>query len=286
MEQTQYIKHESAGSRERPDEGAFEAYINTDLVDENPNPGELDMANTDMLCYLMDSDMGSISHLMDPMLDPTVFYYDNLLPTYESYLRQNATPSSDPQLPQPKRKAGRRKATKSSPFDSELNDLANRPDLILSPKRWKWLPRLAPRSAAKFCNKISARNFRLRRKEYVSGLEAKASKYDEDTSALRAALDRAEADKAHLRSCVDDLVHKFKLLTTQIPELRKFKELDPLYEITTSPDGQLVPATAGSQLASSPTQTSLIPCRISFDPPAQENDPNCHFTTPAPAPSW
>lgn len=216
-------------------------------------------------------------------MDPSnVFYYDsNLVSNYEPYLCQTSTPSSDAQLPQPKRKAGRRKATKSStPFGSELNDLASRPDLILSPEEMEMVAKASPKERRQIRNKISARNFRLRRKEYVTSLEVKASKYDEDLGNLRVALDRAEHDKAHLRSCVDDLVHKFKLLTTQVPELRKFKDLDPLHEIATSTEGQLVSVVP--QLASPPSQAKHISCRVSFDPSEQETLDTNHFTTSRP----
>lgn len=166
MDQTQYIKHESKEARVPSEEGAFETYINADYVEENPNPGELDLTNTDMLCYLMDSDLGSINQLMDPT---SVFYYDsNIVNNYESYMCQASTPNSDPQLPQPKRKAGRRKAAKSStPFGSELNDLASRPDLILSPEEMEMVAKASPKERRQIRNKISARNFRLRRKGRV-----------------------------------------------------------------------------------------------------------------------
>lgn len=254
-------------SNERPHttgvNSAFEAYINTEYIDANSNSSgnsvvaelnpEIDMPNSDMMCYLMEHEALNNNLLMSQMLDQNGVFYitpdimQNFNPDPYN-LPSREEPATNTTITTTKKRNARRKspANSSTSHGSEEAcdpSIGASADLVLTPEEEDMIANANPKERRQIRNKISARNFRLRKKEYVCGLELKVRKIDEELGALREAMNQSEDDKVRLRSQVQDLVTKFRLLTTQVPDLQDLSELDPLHELTINMEGQLVPAT-------------------------------------------
>lgn len=259
---------------------AFETYINSDFVEDNSvSPGaannntapsmnfDLDVSNSEMMCYFMDSDMlpndlainNNLS--IDRILESNNLVYLNshLLHSYpqSSY----SAPSRKNDAPKKKSNSTRKSSPKSTVSEpSAENSSAFRPDLILSPDELDLIAKANPKERRQIRNKISARNFRLRRKEYVTDLELKASRFDEEFSLLQEALLKNENENVHLKNCLDDLLKKFNLLTSSFSGLQQFNGLDPLNDITITVDGKLT-SSKSNIVSPGNHQDSSLSCR-------------------------
>lgn len=265
MDKSIFSQGNTTDSNERPHStgvnSAFETYINTEYIDANSNSSgnsavaevnpEIDMPNSDMMCYLMEHEALNNNLLMSQMLDQNGVFYitpeimQNFNP--ESY---NIPNREEPASEKPTTAAKKRTTRRKSPANSSTShgseeacdpSIGAAADLVLTPEEEDLIANANPKERRQIRNKISARNFRLRKKEYVFGLELKVRKIDEELVALREAMNQSEDDKLRLRSQVQDLVGKFRLLTTQVPDLQDLSELDPLHELTINMEGQLVP---------------------------------------------
>jgi len=239
---------------------AFEAYINTEYIDANNNSStnstiaemnqEMDVPNSDMMCYLMEHEALNNNLLMSQMIDQNGVFYitPEIMNNYnpEPFNMQPCDKQPENATSTTKKRNSRRKSPANSSVSNGSEETCDPPigtsaDLILTPEEEDMIANANPKERRQIRNKISARNFRLRKKEYVSGLELKVKKIDEEMDALREAMSQSEDDKLRLRSQVQDLVTKFKLLTTQVPEFRELSELDPLHELMINMEGKLVP---------------------------------------------
>jgi len=254
---------------------AFDTYINTNYVDDSPGsnsnhvPGpainfDLDVSNSEMMCYFMDSDLVSTTNgntgsnhsdptaltsgrPLDSMLEPqdNVGYMGSHLPyTYQPHPFMESSslaPSVVSAVPDRKKKnhqGTRKPSTKSNHSDSN-GEPTYRSDLVLSPEELDLIARANPKERRQIRNKISARNFRLRRKEYVNELEVRAMRFDEEVAMLHETILHNQSETKHLQQCIDDLLKKFALLTTTCSGLQQFKGLDPLTDMTFTSDGRL-----------------------------------------------
>ncbi|KIO09578.1 hypothetical protein M404DRAFT_131737 [Pisolithus tinctorius Marx 270] len=93
-------------------------------------------------------------------------------------------------------------------------------------------------------NKISARNFRVRRKEYITTLEGDIAERDRLIDAIRAELGSSKSENIALRQEIDAL--KKCLL-----EGRSLPDLPPPAELPPSPASSVVPSTSNTSASSS-----------------------------------
>lgn len=283
MDKDMYSQDQTTDSNEPPHStgvnSAFEAYINTEYIDANSNSSgnsvaaelnpEVDMPNSDMMCYLLEHEALNNNLLMSQMLDQNGVFYitpdimQNFNPETYNIPNQEETVTN-------KTTAKKRTTRRKSPANSSTShgseeacdpSMSAAADLVLTPEEEDMIANANPKERRQIRNKISARNFRLRKKEYVFGLELKVRKIDEELVALREAMHQSEDDKIRLRAQVQDLVGKFRLLTSQVPELQDWSELDPIHELSINMEGQLVPT------AHLNSQHSVNSCRAlpSFD---------------------
>ncbi|KAI8370540.1 uncharacterized protein BYT42DRAFT_548788 [Radiomyces spectabilis] len=90
----------------------------------------------------------------------------------------------------------------------------------LSLERWAEsdgidLKKLTPKERRQLRNKISARNFRVRRKEYITTLEAQVDAHKRNADTLQMRLGKMEEENKQLRSEVDTLRRQNQLLLQQ-----------------------------------------------------------------------
>ncbi|KAI8379018.1 hypothetical protein BD560DRAFT_389307 [Blakeslea trispora] len=77
------------------------------------------------------------------------------------------------------------------------------------------LKKLTPKERRQLRNKISARNFRVRRKEYISTLEGQVNDHKKAAEALREKLIQAEEENKKLRKEMDSLKRQNQILQQQ-----------------------------------------------------------------------
>ncbi|KAI9320663.1 hypothetical protein BX666DRAFT_1816112, partial [Dichotomocladium elegans] len=77
------------------------------------------------------------------------------------------------------------------------------------------IKKLTPKERRQLRNKISARNFRVRRKEYINTLEAQVNDHKRHAERLKLRLDDVEAENKQLRLEVDALRRQNQLLQQQ-----------------------------------------------------------------------
>ncbi|KAI7856700.1 hypothetical protein BDC45DRAFT_436547 [Circinella umbellata] len=77
------------------------------------------------------------------------------------------------------------------------------------------IKKLTPKERRQLRNKISARNFRVRRKEYISTLEAQVDDHKKHAEQLKSRLDNVEDENKQLRLEVDTLRRQNQLLQQQ-----------------------------------------------------------------------
>ncbi|CAO3629730.1 unnamed protein product [Cunninghamella blakesleeana] len=77
------------------------------------------------------------------------------------------------------------------------------------------IKKLTPKERRQLRNKISARNFRVRRKEYITTLEQQVNEHKKHAEVLVEKLDRAENENKQLRQEVDSLKRQNLLLQQQ-----------------------------------------------------------------------
>ncbi|KAG2227895.1 hypothetical protein INT45_002133 [Circinella minor] len=77
------------------------------------------------------------------------------------------------------------------------------------------IKKLTPKERRQLRNKISARNFRVRRKEYISTLEAQVDEHKKHAEQLKSRLDNVEDENKQLRLEVDTLRRQNQLLQQQ-----------------------------------------------------------------------
>ncbi|KAI9253509.1 hypothetical protein BDA99DRAFT_540761 [Phascolomyces articulosus] len=78
------------------------------------------------------------------------------------------------------------------------------------------IKKLTPKERRQLRNKISARNFRVRRKEYISTLEAQVDEHKKHAQQLKGKLDNVEDENKQLRLEVDSLRRQNQLLQQQV----------------------------------------------------------------------
>ncbi|KAF7728260.1 hypothetical protein EC973_006434 [Apophysomyces ossiformis] len=77
------------------------------------------------------------------------------------------------------------------------------------------IKRLTPKERRQLRNKISARNFRVRRKEYITTLEAQVDEHKKNADDLKERLGKVEEENKQLRTEVDTLRRQNQLLLQQ-----------------------------------------------------------------------
>ncbi|KAG0163784.1 hypothetical protein DFQ28_011192 [Apophysomyces sp. BC1034] len=77
------------------------------------------------------------------------------------------------------------------------------------------IKRLTPKERRQLRNKISARNFRVRRKEYITTLEAQVDEHKKHADGLQERLGKVEEENKQLRTEVDSLRRQNQLLQQQ-----------------------------------------------------------------------
>lgn len=119
---------------------------------------------------------------------------------------------------------------------------------ILEPEDWRPNPeeykKMSSKEKRQLRNKISARNFRVRRKEYITTLEGDIAERDRLIDAIRAELGSSKSENIALRQEIDAL--KKCLL-----EGRSLPDLPPPAELPPSPASSVVPSTSNTSASSS-----------------------------------
>lgn len=126
---------------------------------------------------------------------------------------------------------------------------------ILEPEDWRPSPeeykRMSSKEKRQLRNKISARNFRVRRKEYITTLEGDIAERDRLIDAIRAELGSSKSENTALRQEIAAL-KKCLLEGRSLPDLPRPAELPP------SPASPPVPSTSASHAAASSSTPSIV----------------------------
>lgn len=227
---------------------AFDKYIHTDYLDDNTmnisniinqDPNGNEIQNQEMVDLFINSLFIPEPTLNQNLIQPNFFSLDNsaLPPIVEDMTAQMdaGSPGTTATFDSEFNGSSRTKKDKSKYGDN----CHIRADLILSPEDQEQIEKAGPKERRQIRNKISARNFRLRRKEYINGLEDKVKMYDENISALHQELANKQKENISLQIDIEDLRQKFELLTAQTPSLQHLSGIDPSRDLTIY-QGQLV----------------------------------------------
>jgi hypothetical protein len=236
----------------------------------------LDAAPEDPLFALFDDDFSKLPHAFDfPVASPAaassaashsplpMFAIDPQLvgtPATSKALSDfdDDTDSDDPKPRPSRRGAVMSGAIRKAPPDKEKETRARKdaaPLRILEPEDWRPSPeeykKMSSKEKRQLRNKISARNFRVRRKEYISTLEGDIAERDRLIDAIRSELGSSKSENTALRQEISAL-KKCLLDGRALPDLPPPAELPP---IPASPP--LTPIPAASPVVTPNTQKDL-----------------------------
>ncbi|KAF7968994.1 hypothetical protein HWV62_28728 [Athelia sp. TMB] len=121
-----------------------------------------------------------------------------------------------------------------------------------SPEEYK---KMSSKEKRQLRNKISARNFRVRRKEYISTLEADISERDALISAIRSELGSSQSENMALRQEIDAL--KKNILSNRAPSSPTTTSPTTAAPTTTSPTTASAPTPPRSPLPTPNTQKDV-----------------------------
>ncbi|KAJ2886579.1 hypothetical protein IWW38_005217, partial [Coemansia aciculifera] len=125
---------------------------------------------------------------------------------------------------------------------------------------------LAPKERRQLRNKISARNFRVRRKEYISNLEAEVRMHKEEADGLRAELVVSRKDNSLLRDEVNKLRQRLAAVAVTKPPPPK-SHVAPAITRPSSSSSAAPKAQAQALVAAAPAQQqSPVPPMARFNP--------------------
>ncbi|KAI6002998.1 hypothetical protein EDD15DRAFT_2385552 [Pisolithus albus] len=126
---------------------------------------------------------------------------------------------------------------------------------ILEPEDWRPSPeeykRMSSKEKRQLRNKISARNFRVRRKEYITTLEGDIAERDRLIDAIRAELGSSKSENIALRQ-------EIAALKKCLLEGRSLPDLPPPAELPPSPASPPVPSTSVSHPTASSSTSSIV----------------------------
>lgn len=126
---------------------------------------------------------------------------------------------------------------------------------ILEPEDWRPSPeeykRMSSKEKRQLRNKISARNFRVRRKEYITTLEGDIAERDRLIDAIRAELGSSKSENIALRQ-------EIAALKKCLLEGRNLPDLPPPAELPPSPALPPVPSTSTSHPTTSSSTPSIV----------------------------
>ncbi|KAL4073671.1 hypothetical protein J3A83DRAFT_4090431 [Scleroderma citrinum] len=170
---------------------------------------------------------------------------------------------------------------KTSPITTDKENTASKdtkskkdpaPLKILEPEDWRPTPeeykKMSSKEKRQLRNKISARNFRVRRKEYITTLEGDIAERDRLIDAIRSELGSSKSENIALRQEIAAL-KKCLLEGRGLPELPPPAELSP----TPSP----VPAASTSNAAANSSSSSIVTPNTQKDLPTSPRLSNRAF---------
>ncbi|KAH7919184.1 hypothetical protein BV22DRAFT_1134022 [Leucogyrophana mollusca] len=126
-------------------------------------------------------------------------------------------PDTEPDLPAPTQRSrkgtvhsgGVKKSTHAAADKEKENSAKSQALRILEPEDWRPSPeeykKMSSKEKRQLRNKISARNFRVRRKEYITTLEGDIAERDRLISAIRTELGSSKSENIALREEIDAL---------------------------------------------------------------------------------
>ncbi|KAH7917664.1 hypothetical protein BV22DRAFT_1135221 [Leucogyrophana mollusca] len=126
-------------------------------------------------------------------------------------------PETEPDLPVPTKRSrkgtvhsgGVKKSTHAATDKEKENSAKSQALRILEPEDWRPSPeeykKMSSKEKRQLRNKISARNFRVRRKEYITTLEGDIAERDHLISAIRTELGSSKSENVALREEIDAL---------------------------------------------------------------------------------